>query len=124
VREAESLRKRCDLIEVGVGGYTPFVTNQLVREWLSAVETELGLNSVVDDDQGLSAIEGLADRVGDHVDATAVAGSAFLVGVAAGRAQEPGVAAQDMAQKLGAMAQGWNSDDERGVPSNDQEQRG
>ncbi len=95
-----------------------------MREWLTAVETELGLSSVVDDDQGLSAIDGLAGRVSEHVDANAVAASAFLVGVAAGRAQEPGVAAQDMAQKVGAMAQGWSSDAERGVPSNDQSQRG
>lgn len=95
-----------------------------MTEWLSAVETELGLIAVVDDQQSLSAIEGLDAHVTEHVGADAIARSAFLVGVAAGRAEEPGVAAQDMAQKLGAMAEGWNSDSERGVPSNDQEQRG
>lgn len=95
-----------------------------MSEWLKAVETELGLSSVVDDEQGLIAVDNLEARVQEHVDPRAVACSAFLVGVAAGRAEEPAVAAQDMAQKLGAMAEGWNSDSERGVPSNDQAQRG
>lgn len=100
------------------------MTNQVVSEWLNAVETELGLSSVVDDEQGLAAIERLDAMVREHVDLAAVAASAFLVGVAAGRAEEPAVAAQDMSQKVGAMAEGWNADAERGVPSNDQDRRG
>lgn len=100
------------------------MTNQQVSEWLEAVETELGLSSVVDDQQALTAITELDGRVRDHVDPSAVAATAFLIGIAAGRSEEPGVAAQDTAQKLGAMAEGWNSDAERGVPSNDQSRRG
>ena len=72
----------------------------------------------------LRLIVGFADQVREHLGAEAVARSAFLVGVAAGRAEEPAVSAQDMAQKLTAMAQGWHADAERGVPSNDQQKRG
>ena len=100
------------------------MSNERAREWVNAVETELGLTGEVDDQQGLTAIDRLDERVREHVGADAVARSAFLVGVAAGRAREPAVAAQDISQKLGAMAEGWNVDAERGVPSNDQDQRG
>jgi hypothetical protein len=49
--------------------------------------------------------------------------TAFLVGVAAGRADDPAVAARDYAQKISALADGWNSDSERGTPANDQQRR-
>jgi aconitase B len=97
--------------------------DQSVNEWTTAVETELGLENAIDSEQGLRSLDGLAEQVARHVDAAAVGRTAFLVGVAAGRAEEPAVAAQDIAQKLGAMAQGWNSDAERGVPPHDQSRR-
>jgi hypothetical protein len=49
--------------------------------------------------------------------------TAFLVGVAAGRADDPAVAARDYAQKIRNLAKGWDSDSERGVPANDQSRR-
>ena len=49
--------------------------------------------------------------------------TAFLVGVAAGRADDPAVAARDYAEKISNLAKGWNSEGERGVPANDQSQR-
>jgi aconitase B len=93
------------------------------REWTTAVETELGLRGSEDSPQGLEALDRLADRVTEQVGDRAALRTAFLVGVAAGRAQDPPVAAQDIAQKLGAMAEGWHADAERGVPSNDQSRR-
>ena len=49
--------------------------------------------------------------------------TAFLVGVAAGRADDPTVAARDYAGKISKLAEGWASDDERGEPANDQSRR-
>ena len=46
--------------------------------------------------------------------------TAFLVGVAAGRADDPTVAARDYAGKISKLAEGWGADDERGEPANDQ----
>jgi hypothetical protein len=100
------------------------MTDRSVDTWTTAIEIELGLEGQVDSAQGLNAISDLGGDVRKYVDPDAVARTAYLVGVAAGRAQEPSIAAQDIAQKLGAMARGWDSDAERGVPSNDQEQRG
>jgi len=97
--------------------------NETVNEWISGIETELGLEGAVDSEQGLGAIDDLADQVHRNVGMEAVHRTLFLVGVAAGRAEDPAVAAQDVAQKLGAMASGWNSDSERGEPSNDQSRR-
>jgi aconitase B len=97
--------------------------DQSVNEWTTAVETELGLEDAIDSEQGLHSLDGLAEQVARHVGEAAVGRTAFLVGIASGRASEPAVAAQDIAQKLSAMAQGWNSDAERGVPPNEQSRR-
>jgi hypothetical protein len=43
--------------------------------------------------------------------------------VAAGRADDPAVAARDYAQKISALADGWDSESERGVAANDQDRR-
>ena len=45
------------------------------------------------------------------------------VGVAAGRADDPAVAARDYAEKIRNLAKGWDSAGERGVPANDQSKR-
>ena len=95
-----------------------------MHEWLVAVERELGLEGAVDSEQGFDSIDDLSGRVDQQVSAVAARRTAFLVGIAAGRAEEPAVAAGDFARKLGAMAQGWDVEAERGVPSNDQNQRG
>jgi hypothetical protein len=100
------------------------MAEQSVSEWMTAVEKELGLEGAIVSDQGLDPVDDLGDQVEQHVGAAAVRRTAFLVGVAAGRAEQPAVAAQDFAQKLSAMAQGWHSERERGVPANEQSNRG
>jgi hypothetical protein len=100
------------------------MAERTLTAWMTAVELELGLESGVDSAQGLEPVDELSSRISREVTPEAAARTAFLLGVAAGRAQEPAVAAQDMAQKLGALADGWSADAERGVPSNDQSQRG
>jgi hypothetical protein len=50
--------------------------------------------------------------------------TAFLVGVAAGRADDPAVAARDHAGKFSKLAEGWRADEERGKAANEQPRRG
>jgi hypothetical protein len=49
--------------------------------------------------------------------------TAFLIGVAAGRAADPAVAARDYAQRITRLADGWESEAESGVSAHDQSQR-
>jgi hypothetical protein len=49
--------------------------------------------------------------------------TAFLIGVAVGRADDPAVAARDYVQKVAHLADGWASDEERAEPANDQSAR-
>jgi hypothetical protein len=91
--------------------------------WVDAVTQELGLTGV----GGASVVDLVLDMTSDvahGVDRPAAPVTAFLIGLAAGRADDPAVAARDYAQKISALAAGWGSADERGVAANDQERRG
>ena len=99
-------------------------TSAALTEWNIAVARELGLESALDDTTSTSTIDDLASHVTDGVHASATPMTAFLVGVAAGRADDPTVAARDYAQKLSHLADGWAADEERGEPANDQSARG
>ncbi len=87
--------------------------------WLAAVERELGLHGTVESAQGLDAVHEVARLVADRVGPAAAGRTAFLIGAAAGRAEEPPVAAQDYTEKVGALARSWNADTERAEPPND-----
>jgi hypothetical protein len=60
--------------------------------------------------------------VGENVDPALIAHTALLIGMAAGRASEASVAADDFAGTVTALARGWNADSARGTP-NDQDRR-
>jgi hypothetical protein len=90
-------------------------------EWTTAVARELGLEDAVSD--GTDTIDRLATHVGDGVGAAATPMTAFLIGVAAGRADDPAVAARDYVQKVAHLADGWAGDEERAEPANDQSAR-
>ena len=95
-----------------------------LTDWLTAVSRELGLGNVVEAD-GL--VDMVLDTTGDVAHGVSRPGApvtAFLIGIAAGRADDPAVAARDYAGKISKLAHGWQSGSERGVPANDQEQRG
>lgn len=90
--------------------------------WVDAVAQELGLGAV----GGASVVDLVLDLTSDvahGVDRPAAPVTAFLVGLAAGRADDPAVAARDYAQKISALASGWSSSEQRGVPANDQARR-
>jgi len=87
--------------------------------WLSAVERELGLHGSVESGHGLDAAQSLAELVTERVGADAAGRTVFLIGAAAGRAEEPPVAAHDYTEKIAALARSWNADEQRAEPPND-----
>jgi hypothetical protein len=95
-----------------------------LSEWVTAVAHELGLEDAVEAGGVVDTVLDLTSDVAHGVSRPGAPVTAFLVGLAAGRQAEPAVAARDYAQKISALAEGWNSDAERGVPSNEQSQRG
>jgi len=96
---------------------------QALSEWVTAVARELGLEDAVSTGATTDMVLDMTSDVAHGVSRPGAPVTAFLVGVAAGRADDPGVAARDYAAKVSALAEGWGSDAERGVPSNDQDQR-
>ena len=93
-----------------------------MSEWVTAVARELGLSEVAAGTVDL--VLDLTADVAHSVDRPAAPVTAFLIGVAAGRADDPAVAARDYAGKISKLAQGWDADEERGEPANDQSARG
>jgi hypothetical protein len=94
-----------------------------LSEWVTAVVRELGLEGALDSSRSVDMVLDLTSDVAHGVSRPAAPVTAFLVGVAAGRADDPAVAARDYAQKIGALADGWGSDSERGTPANEQSRR-
>ncbi|MEJ3653234.1 DUF6457 domain-containing protein [Actinomycetes bacterium KLBMP 9759] len=82
-----------------------------VDEWLVAAGRELGLENATMSPQGLDSADILADLVSRHVDPDAAAPTVFLLGMAAGRALDPAVAAHDHVEKLTALARSWKTEE-------------
>lgn len=95
-----------------------------LTDWLTAVTRELGLEDAVDSDGLVDTVLDMTADVAHGVSRPGAPVTAFLIGVAAGRAEDPAVAARDHAGKISKLAQGWRDDAERGRPANDQSQRG
>jgi hypothetical protein len=94
-----------------------------LSEWVTAVARELGLEGALDSSTIVDMVLDLTSDVAHGVSRPGAPVTAFLVGVAAGRAQDPAVAARDYAEKISHLAEGWGSDSERGVPAHDQSRR-
>ncbi|MHA6630790.1 DUF6457 domain-containing protein [Pseudonocardia sichuanensis] len=94
-----------------------------LSEWVTAVVRELGLEGSLDTGSSVDMVLDLTSDVAHGVSRPGAPVTAFLVGVAAGRADDPAVAARDYAQKISALADGWRSDAERGTAANDQSRR-
>jgi hypothetical protein len=95
-----------------------------MSEWVTAVARELGLEGALDSDASVDLVLDMTSDVAHGVSRPAAPVTAFLIGVAAGRADDPAVAARDYAGKVSKLAEGWDADTERGVPANDQDARG
>jgi hypothetical protein len=96
---------------------------QALSAWITAVSQELGLEDSLAEGGTADTVLDLTSDVAHDVSRPGAPVTAFLVGVAAGRADDPAVAARDYAQKISNLAKGWGSDSERGAPANDQSQR-
>lgn len=94
-----------------------------LTDWLSAVALELGLEGALDSPTTTDMVLDLTADVAHGVSRPGAPVTAFLIGVAAGRADDPAVAARDYAEKIKNLAKGWDSDSERGVPAGDQSRR-
>jgi hypothetical protein len=102
----------------------PPSTDALVlSEWVAAVARELGLEDALDSAATIDLVLDLTSNVAHGVSRPGAPVTAFLIGVAAGRADDPAVAARDYAGKISKLAEGWGADEERGAAANDQSQR-
>lgn len=95
-----------------------------LTDWLAAVTQELGLEDAVEAAGTVDMILDMTADVAHGVSRPGAPVTAFLIGIAAGRAEDPAVAARDYAGKISKLAQGWHDDAERGRPANDQDKRG
>ncbi|GAA1305798.1 DUF6457 domain-containing protein [Pseudonocardia xinjiangensis] len=94
-----------------------------LSEWVTAVARELGLEEALDSAATTDLVLDLTSDVAHGVSRPGAPVTAFLVGVAAGRADDPAVAARDYSQKISRLAEGWDSDSERGIAAGDQSKR-
>lgn len=103
---------------------TPSGTARSLSPWVTAVAQELGLEEALRDPATVDLVLRLTADVAHGVSRPGAPVTAFLVGVAAGRADDPAVAARDFAGVVARLAAGWTADAERGAPANDPSRRG
>jgi hypothetical protein len=94
-----------------------------MSEWNAAVCRELGLPEATDTEGATKLVLDVTGDVAHGVTRPAAPVTAFLIGIAAGRAEDPVVAARDYAEKVSGLARSWKADEERGEPANDQSRR-
>ena len=79
----------------------------VLTDWVTAVCRELDLTEVLD---GVGLVDTVLDLTADVAHGVSRPGApvtAFLIGVAAGRAADPSVAARDGAERIARLADGW-----------------
>ena len=81
-----------------------------LSEWVTAVGRELGLEGAPDSGTIVDMVLDLASDVAHGVSRPGAPVTAFLVGVAAGRADDPTVAARDYAARISRLARSWADD--------------
>lgn len=80
-----------------------------LSEWVGAVVRELGIESVLEREGVVDMVLDLTSDVAHGVSRPGAPVTAFLVGLAAGRAEDPAAAAPDYARKISAIADGWGA---------------
>jgi hypothetical protein len=78
-----------------------------LSDWVTAVARELGLDEAFDGRGTVDMVLDLTADVAHGVSRPGAPVTAFLVGIAAGRAEDPAVAARDHAQKISKLADTW-----------------
>ncbi len=77
--------------------------------WVEAVARELGLEGALDGVELVDTVLDLTSDVAHGVSRPGAPVTAFLIGVAAGRADDPAVATRDYAQRIGGLASSWDA---------------
>lgn len=95
-----------------------------MSEWTAAVSRQLGLPESMDTDGATTLVLDVTGDVARGVARPAAPVTAFLIGLAAGRADDPVVAARDYAEQVSGMAASWGSARERGESAGDEDARG
>lgn len=95
-----------------------------MSEWTAAVCRELGLPEALATTGTTNLVLDVTADVARGVARPAAPVTAFLIGIAAGRAEDPAVAARDYAEQISGLAKSWNAEGERGEPAGDQSRRG
>ncbi len=81
-----------------------------LEEWTAAVCRELGITDAVDADAATALVLDLARDVAHGVARPAAPLTAFLVGVAAGRAVDPAAAVTERAGQVSRLVERWNAE--------------
>jgi Domain of unknown function (DUF6457) len=79
-----------------------------LSDWVTAVSRELGLEGALESVGLVDTVLDLTSDVAHGVSRPGAPVTAFLIGVAAGRAEDPTVAARDYAEKISRLAAGWD----------------
>lgn len=77
--------------------------------WVTAVATELGLADTIDTATATDTVLDLTADVAHTVSRPGAPVTAFLVGLAAGRTDDPAAATRELAAKVSAMAEAWEA---------------
>ena len=122
-RPSRWVRPAC---EPAAAGYVAGVSDdsRAMSEWVTAVRRDLGLEDTLDADALVDQVLDLTADVAHGVSRPTAPVTAFLLGIAAGRADDLTVSVNDFAGIVSRLAEGWGADAERAVPANDQAQRG
>jgi hypothetical protein len=94
-----------------------------LSEWVTAVVRELGIEGALEREGVVDMVLDLTSDVAHGVSRPGAPVTAFLVGVAAGRADDPAVAARNYAQKISRLADDWDRETERGASAGNQPRR-
>jgi hypothetical protein len=95
-----------------------------MSEWTAAVCRELGLPDSMDTGGATKLVLDVTADVAHNVARPAAPVTAFLIGLAAGRADDPVAAARDYADQISGLATSWSAANERGEPTDDRQARG
>jgi uncharacterized protein DUF6457 len=82
-----------------------------LEQWTDAVCAELGITDVVDRENVVPLVLALARDVAHGVARPAAPLTAFLLGVAAGRAADPQAASATLAARIERLAESWEPSD-------------
>lgn len=90
-----------------VGGMTDSSDASALAEWITAVTVELGLGDALDSRGLVDTVLDMTADVAHCVSRPGAPVTAFLIGVAAGRATDPAAAAREYATRISHLADRW-----------------